>query len=491
MRTCMAMFFISFVITYFLTPVLIRLYRRWGILDIPHGPRSVQEEPVPTMGGVAVYISFFLPLLLLLFYNNTISRTFLLNSEILIGLFVSGSIIFGIGVYDDIKGMRPFMKLLFQCLAAVIIYFFGFKIAVVSNPFGQPFELGIYSLPFTILWIVGVTNAINLIDGIDGLAAGVTVFTAIAILFIAIGIGNIYTITFASALAGGMLGILKYNFPPAKIFLGDSGSMFLGFVLGAIAIRGSQKGTTAVALLIPIIILGLPLIDTMLAMARRLLRGTPISSGDRQHIHHILVKNGFTKRQVVFLLYGLCVLFGMVALLVVMIRNQFAAGVLGIMFLVAMVSYWVQRLGYFNIVRMQQGIKETVQKRRENRYLLSLIEVFDFERDDSQSLNELWEQMEELFKKMGLAYASMSLETKPCQDRSKSNKVFSWGAENGNKHEVIQVSLPRKHNNGNFGRLLLQSDSNKRFGKVTDMDYVIEQLAQHIAVAVEKIADKE
>jgi len=303
--------------------------------------------------------------------------------------------------------------------------------------------------------------------------------------------GNIYTITFASALAGGMLGILKYNFPPAKIFLGDSGSMFLGFVLGAIAIRGSQKGTTAVALLIPIIVLGLPLIDTMLAMTRRLLSGVPISAGDRQHVHHILVKNGFTKRQVVFLLYGLCVLFGMVALLVLMIRNQFAAGVLGIMFLVAMVSYWVQRLGYFNIVRMQQGIKETVQKRRENRYLLSLIEVFDFERDDSQSLNELWEQMEELFKKMGLAYASMSLETKPCQDRSKSNKVFSWGAENGNKHEVIQVSLPRKHNNGNFGRLLLQSDSNKRFGKVTDMDYVIEQLAQHIAVAVEKIADKE
>ena len=489
MRTCITIFFISFIITYFLTPVLIRLCMRWGILDIPHGPRSVHEEPVPTMGGVAVYISFFLPFLLLVFYNNTISRTFLLNREILIGLFVSGSIVFGIGVYDDIKGMRPFMKLLFQCLAAVIIYCFGFKIAVVSNPFGQPFELGIYSLPFTILWIVGVTNAINLIDGIDGLAAGVTFFTSIAILFIAIGMGNIYTIAFVSALAGGMLGVLKYNFPPAKIFLGDSGSMFLGFVLGAIAIRGSQKGATAVALLIPIIVLGLPLIDTILAMARRLLRGVPISAGDRQHIHHILVKSGFTKRQVAFLLYGLCVLFGMVALLVMVMKNQFAAGVLGVMFLIAMVSYWVQRLGYFDIVRVQQGIKETVQKRKENRYLLSLINVFDFEKGDSHSLNELWEQTETLCKKMGFSSASMSLETKPRQGHSGATKMFSWGEVNG-KDEVIQVFLTPKYNNGISGKLLLQRDSNKHPGKDTEIDYVIEQLALHVADAVEKIADK-
>ncbi len=487
----MAIFFISFGSTYFLTPVLIRLCTRWGILDIPRGPRSVHEEPVPTMGGVAVYVSFFLPFLLLLFYNNIISKAFLLNREILIGLFVSGSIIFGIGVYDDIKGVKPFMKLLFQCLAAVIIYFFGFKIAVVSNPFGQPFELGIYSLPFTILWIVGVTKAINLIDGIDGLAAGVTLFTSIAILFIAIGMGNIYTITFASALAGGMLGVLRYNFPPAKIFLGDSGSMFLGFVLGAVAIHGSQKGATAIALLIPIIVLGLPLIDTMLAMVRRLLRGVPISAGDRQHIHHILVKTGLTKRQVVFWLYGLCVLFGIVALFIVVMRNQFAAGVLGIMFLAAMVLYWVQRLGYFNIVQMQQGIKETVRKRRENRYLLSLIDVFDFEKDDSYSLDELWEQMKVLFEKMGFSSVSMSLEKRPRRGRSGSTKVFSWGEVNDKEDEVIQVLLPLKHGKGTLGRLLLQSDFNERFGRVTEMDYVIEQLAQHVADAVEKIGDKE
>lgn len=491
MRTCMAIFFISFGVTYFLTPVLIRLCLRWGILDIPRGPRNIHEEPVPTMGGVTVYISFFLPFLLLLFYNNVISQAFLLNREILIGLFVSGSIVFGIGVYDDIKGTRPLVKLLFQCLAAAIIYFFGFKIAVVSNPFGQPFEIGIFSLPFTILWIVGVTNAINLIDGIDGLAAGVTLFTSIAILFIAIGMGNIYTITFASALAGGMLGVLRYNFPPAKIFLGDSGSMFLGFVLGAVAIHGSQKGATAVALLIPIIVLGLPLIDTMLAMVRRLLRGVPISAGDRQHIHHILVKTGLSKRQVVFWLYGLCVLFGIVALFVVVLKNQLAAGVLGIMFLVAMVLYWVQRLGYFNIVKMQQGIKETVQRRRENRYLLALIEVFDFEKGNSPTLDELWEQMKVLFGKMGFSSARMSLETSSSREQSGSTRVFNWGEVDDQGHEMIKVVLPLKQSKGTLGSLLLRGGSDERFGRITEMDYVIEQLAQHVAEAVEKITNVE
>ncbi|UCD85394.1 MAG: hypothetical protein JSU92_04145, partial [Deltaproteobacteria bacterium] len=255
---------------------------------------------------------------------------------------------------------------------------------------------------------------------------------------------------------------------------------------------GSQKGATAVALLIPVIVLGLPLIDTILAMVRRILGGVPISAGDRQHIHHILVKTGLSKRQVVFLLYGLCVLFGVVALLVVVMKNQFAAGVLGILFLIAMVSYWVQRLGYFNIVRMQQGIRETMQKRRENRYLLSLIDVFDFEKEDSKSLDELWEQMKVLFGRMGFSSVSMSLEMKPYQDSDGSDRVFSWGEMGGDKNEVIQVSLPLKHTKVSSGKLILQVGSdNERLGRVAEMDYVIDQLAQHIANAVEKIAGKE
>ncbi|NIO20217.1 MAG: undecaprenyl/decaprenyl-phosphate alpha-N-acetylglucosaminyl 1-phosphate transferase, partial [Candidatus Aenigmarchaeota archaeon] len=200
-------------------------------------------------------------------------------------------------------------------IAAIILFFFGFEIQSISNPFGNAIHLGWFSLPLTVFWLVGLSNAFNLIDGIDGLASGVAFFATSALLAVALFLGNILPSLFTAALAGATLGFLRYNFNPAKIFMGDSGSLFLGFTIAAISIHGSEKAHAAVAILIPIVALGLPIMDTLLAIARRVYRGLPIPTADKEHIHHRLIKYGFSHRRTALVLYSFCIILSSLAVL--------------------------------------------------------------------------------------------------------------------------------------------------------------------------------
>jgi UDP-GlcNAc:undecaprenyl-phosphate GlcNAc-1-phosphate transferase len=224
-------------------------------------------------------------------------------------------LILALGIYDDIKGANAGKKLTVQTIAALILFFFGFEIQTISNPFGSPIHLGWLSLPATVFWLVGLSNAFNLIDGIDGLASGVAFFATSALLAVALFLGNILPSLFTAALAGATLGFLRYNFNPAKIFMGDSGSLFLGFTIAAISIHGSAKAHAAVAILIPIVALGLPIMDTLLAIGRRVYRGLPIPTADREHIHHKLIKYGFSHRRAALILYSFCVVLSSLAIL--------------------------------------------------------------------------------------------------------------------------------------------------------------------------------
>lgn len=236
--------------------------------------------------------------------------------HLFLGLSISGTIVFLLGLVDDLVGLRAVVKLVWQVIAASIAIYFGFHINILSNPFNGAINLlPLISIPLSLLWITGVTNAINLIDGLDGLAAGVCAISSGTLFFVALRTHEIGAALLLLALSGAALGFLKYNFFPAKIFLGDSGSYFLGFILACASILGVFKTTLVVALIIPLLILGVPIFDTLFAIGRRVSNGKSPFDADNKHIHHMFLRAGFTQREAVLSIYIACFLLSIGALL--------------------------------------------------------------------------------------------------------------------------------------------------------------------------------
>ena len=222
------------------------------------------------------------------------------------------------GIWDDIKPLKAWAKLLFQIAAAAVVVMFGVRVDFISNPFnGEMIFFGNFAIPLTMIWIIGITNAINFIDGLDGLAAGTASISSLSLLFIAIFWGEYHVIFLTAALVGATLGFLPFNFNPAKIFMGEAGSAFLGFTLGTISIMGMIKSYTVIAIVIPLIVLGLPIFDTAFAIIRRVLRGQSPMQADRGHLHHRLVDAGLTQKQAVLILYSISAILGLSGLLIV------------------------------------------------------------------------------------------------------------------------------------------------------------------------------
>ncbi len=311
-------FFISLVVT----PFVRRLCKKHHILDFPTTSRKIHSTPVPRLGGIAIYLAFFLPLFAIYLTDGTMYELFVRHADTFIHLCLASTLMFLVGVYDDIWGVSALQKLFFQLLAAMLLYLLGFKIQLISIPFIGSVPLGVMGLPLTIFWIIGVTNAINFIDGIDGLACGVGFFAVSTMFILSLFLSHPMTAFFSAALAGSLFGFALYNFSPASIFMGDSGSLFIGFVIAAISLHGSQKSSTAVVLLIPVVALGVPLVDTLFAVLRRIGKGLSPFTADKDHIHHRLLRMGFSSRQVVFLLYVICCFLGIIALLMTAVTNQ-------------------------------------------------------------------------------------------------------------------------------------------------------------------------
>jgi UDP-GlcNAc:undecaprenyl-phosphate/decaprenyl-phosphate GlcNAc-1-phosphate transferase len=288
---------------------------RRGWVDKPDSSRKLHAKPIPRIGGIAIYIALLLSLACLSLLPTVIAsqfRTQLFNAGKL--LAVSGLMML-IGLWDDLKNLKPYTKFAAQTLVALVAWFLGFRILASWFSEGTIFSLGILSLPLTVLWIVGITNAFNLIDGMDGLSAGAALFATASMLVPSFGEGFFLSAIMLLALAGSIIGFLRFNFSPASIFLGDSGSFLLGSMLSLMAVEYSYKSTAAFAIGVPIVALGLPVLDTLMVILRRFLNGKPIFHGDRRHIHHILIERGFKPRNAVILLYGVCGLFGMFSLL--------------------------------------------------------------------------------------------------------------------------------------------------------------------------------
>ncbi len=293
---------VSFVMAMLITPLVRRFAYLIGAVDHPNA-RKVHVRTMPRIGGLAIFIAFLIGYALLL----PASRY---NDAILIGAVV----IVLTGLIDDRFQLSARVKLMGQMIATVVVLNSGMRIEMINLPFDQQLYLGSWSIPVTVLWLIGITNAINLIDGLDGLAAGVSSIALGTIAVLAIIQGNVYLTMMALLLLASTLGFLVHNFYPAKIFMGDTGALFLGYMLAVFSLIGF-KNVTLFSLVVPVLLLGLPISDTIFAIVRRLVQGRPPMSPDKSHMHHQLIDMGFTTRQAVLLMYGMTLFFGIASIL--------------------------------------------------------------------------------------------------------------------------------------------------------------------------------
>jgi UDP-GlcNAc:undecaprenyl-phosphate/decaprenyl-phosphate GlcNAc-1-phosphate transferase len=316
MRTYILILITASVLSYFFTLWISRLAGERGWARREEDPTV--GEGVPRLGGAAVFAGMVLAIGASLLVQNMVTDRVLAAGRLGVALAIACSAVFLIGLYDDLRGARPWQKLAVQAGAAGLLYGAGFRIEIVSNPFTHaPTALGWLALPITVLWLVAISNAFNLIDGLDGLAAGVGMFAGVSLFLLAALVSNVFVAAVAAAIAGALLGFLPHNFHPARIYLGDSGSLTAGLALAALSTMSAQKGPVMVAVAIPLLVFGLPLLEVGVTTTRRLLSGHPLFSRDEDHLHHRLIKIGVAKDVALFLLYGLAAVFALSSILLV------------------------------------------------------------------------------------------------------------------------------------------------------------------------------
>jgi len=322
-----AAFASAFGICLLTTPFAKRMSMKLGAIDYPK-KRGLHKEPIPRMGGLAIVLGFILTMAILAPFMVEI-RTLQFAG------FIGGALIIVIlGMIDDVYNLGAKLKFAIQILAALIVVSTGTTIDLVMWPI--PTYLDGMSIPFTIIWIIGVTNAVNIIDGVDGLAAGVSSICATTIMILCILTGSPLAVALMATLAGSCLGFLPRNFNPAEIIMGDTGSTFLGYVLAVSSILGVFKSYALLAVLIAVLCLALPIIDTAFAMLRRAINGKPIMGADRGHLHHRLIDRGYNQKQTVLILYAISAASGLVAILIA-VQNIYAITV-AIVFFLALIS---------------------------------------------------------------------------------------------------------------------------------------------------------
>ncbi len=291
---------VAFVLTLVLTPASMYLAKMVGAIDYPGG-RRVHLRPIPRLGGIAMYVSFVTAVLLLMPHPLTTQT---------MGLITGSTILLVVGVYDDIKGVSPKAKFLGQLAAALVLLLFRYHIDSLTVPVLGPINLGAGGAVLVLFWVVSLVNTVNIADGLDGLAAGISFGASLVMAWSAIRIGQAPEAYLLAGLAGVCLGFLLFNFHPAKVFMGDSGSMFLGFVMAATSVSGLLKTPVLLGLVLPMLALGMPIFDLTFTVIRRKWRGQPITVADRGHLHHRLLDRGFTHRQAVLAMYALSAVLG-------------------------------------------------------------------------------------------------------------------------------------------------------------------------------------
>jgi UDP-GlcNAc:undecaprenyl-phosphate GlcNAc-1-phosphate transferase len=476
MPEILAILGMAFLLALSLTPPIREIARRRGVLDQPDGWRKRHPIPVPRLGGVAVYLAFVAALAGYLW----LARAAVWHAELTeayLSLVVASTAVMLVGLLDDLVGVRPLAKILVQAAAGVYLYGNGYRIELLSNPFGETLALGPLSLPLTLLWLVGMSNALNLIDGLDGLAAGVGLFAASAS-FVAALVNERWEIALlCAALAGALLGFLRYNFAPASIFLGDCGSLFLGFVLAALAVRGSMKSSTAIAIFVPLLALALPILDTAMAVLRRMLRRRGLFEPDAEHIHHRMLRQGLTPARVAFTLYGVAALFGALSLLTVAGNAQ----IVGVVVIVFSVVTWfgVQRLGYPELGAAQEWLLGL--SRPGNASGADLSELLR-RLAEAQGVDELWQGLTWAAGRFRLRRLELRLEEDP--PRRSGPRI--WISGEPAEAEAWDCTIPLPSQGRSLGRLAITGSV--AGGRLSAPDSaLLEALSRDFCLALERV----
>ena len=363
MNTYFALFLVALFASLVITPVVRRLCERFRLLDVPLDERRVHTKSIPRLGGVAIYLSVIIALSLLPLVDNLLTQSLRQHRAYFFMILIPATLVMCLGIYDDLRGVNAAIKFVGLGMIAALFFWMGGRIDALAIPLVGSVHLpSTLAFVVTVLWLVGITNAFNLIDGMDGLASGAALFSSLVILVVSLAGENPLMVVVALVLCGALSGFLRYNFNPASIFLGDSGALFVGFTLASLSVVGTHKATTAVAVITPILAFGLPLVDTSVTVARRLISGRPVFEGDSEHIHHMLLARGWSQRHVALVLYAVCAAFGLLA----MIFTKTSSPTMGFVLFVIVVAvvFAVGHLRYHEVEEIKAGVKRNIGDRR-------------------------------------------------------------------------------------------------------------------------------
>ena len=513
MKTYLALFLVAAFAALGLTPLVRRFCERYGLISHPQGDRHIHHRAIPRLGGVAIFLSVVIALSSLLLVQNLLTET--LRAELKpIGVFLlCGLLVMMLGVYDDLRGANATVKILGLSAITLLFYALGGRIEGLSIPFvGQVALHPVLGCLLTLVWMVGIANAFNLIDGIDGLATGSALFSSLVLLTLSLIQGRVLVAVIALVLTGALAGFLRYNFNPASIFLGDSGSLFVGFALAALSIQGMQKASTAVAVAIPILAFGLPVVDTSVTIVRRFMSGKPIFKGDREHIHHMLLARGWSQRRVVFVLYLASAAFGLAAMLFVNSGSGLAAVILFV--LGVAIALALGNLRYHEVAELRASVKRNLGDRRtrgiNNLRMRRACESLSA----AANLTQFFAAVIDVLESGEFAYADVQLisngkvnprilELAAANDSAPSLRFvdgalqWNWQRDGVNQVEaedpnrLLAIRLPVANGEGSFGYLNLYRPLNSE-PLLFDVNYLTHDFQPAVSQAVERIlADTE
>ncbi|HEY2975290.1 MAG TPA: MraY family glycosyltransferase [Pyrinomonadaceae bacterium] len=510
------LFLIALCASLILTPIMRLICRKYALTRGPSEARRLRDKGTPRLGGVAIFASVSLALAALFVLNDFAALTTSLSRADLLMMVAPGMLVLLLGVYDDVRSASVQFKFLGQILAATLFFLLGGRIEILSVPF-----IGAVQLPptlafaVTLVWLVAVTNAFNLIDGIDGLATGAALSAAIVMVMVSVIFGHPAVTIVGLALGGALIGFLPYNFNPASIFLGDSGSLFIGFMLAALSIQGAQKSTTAVALAIPLLALGVPIFDTGFSVARRFISGRPLFARDREHIHYMLLARGWSERRVALVLYGVCVLFGCQALLFVFDRHGGRMAALSLFGFSAAMAFAVPRLRYHELDEIGASVKRNLSLAQRRLRTANNIRIRRACQAISKagSLSEVFGAVEKMVEMSEFVYVTARINCRGQSGRQRlaqqapRNSVAGFEANNGHLHwswgrgdlsavDIIESSrfwslrLPLSTERAEWGYINFYRETDSE-ALLLDVSYLSKLFRKEMAVAVERVFDQE
>ena len=457
-------FFLALFLSLLATPLMRLLGFRFNVLDRGEkGSRKTHSGDIPRLGGVAIFVAFVLPYFLALLRNEWSDY----HRQVCV-ILAASLLVFLIGLYDDIKGASITSRLGIESLAACLVFAGGIRIDGITNPAGGVLYLGWLSLPVTILWILVITNAINLIDGLDGLAAGTGILVSLIMLLLNIGENQNYIFVPLFALLGALLGFLVYNFPPASIFMGDAGSLFLGFFLGCFSILAGFKATSAAAIMIPFMAFSVPLLDMGYSILRRWHRGVPWGTADGEHIHHKLLDRGLGRKKVALAFYGVYFVILIVVMAFIQSKTRLGYLLLVLIFLIAVIGLRV--LGYIRYSDFFWDNYRQFHITRRRRYFCYLIKRFQLKVAKKTSWADFHMHLHELI----LAYDFAGVEIK-LKIGAALKTVYHYGTSEGEQN-MLRLEFPLLKDGVSLGTaVFLKKMSDELFLCVSEMSRALSE----------------